>query len=38
MPKTGPLKDKLPLGYKEQVNALAADVQKTAFIPKIKNK
>lgn len=36
MPKTGPLKDKLPLGYKEHVNALGADTN--AFIPKIKNK
>ncbi len=35
-PKTGPRKDNLPLGYKDQVNAIDADVKKAAFIPKIK--
>lgn len=34
--KTGPLKDKLPLGYKEQKNALEAQLATSAFIPKIK--
>jgi len=33
-PKTGPLKDNLPKGYKEHVNALEAGAN--AFIPKIK--
>lgn len=31
-PKTGPLKDNLPLGYKERTNALGA--QTSVFIPK----
>ncbi|HSX04097.1 MAG TPA: hypothetical protein VLG76_05150 [Rhabdochlamydiaceae bacterium] len=35
-PKTGPLKDNLPAGYKKQINAVEADVKKSAFIPKIK--
>lgn len=35
-PQTGPLKDKLPLGYKEHANSLEGDVAATAFIPKIK--
>ncbi|CCB85994.1 MULTISPECIES: hypothetical protein [Parachlamydia] len=34
--KTGPLKDRLALGFKEHANALEGDVAKTAFIPKIK--
>lgn len=34
--KTGSLKDKLPLGFKEHANALEGDVAATAFIPKIK--
>jgi hypothetical protein len=34
--KTGPLKDQLPLGYKEHANSLEGDVGLTAFIPKIK--
>lgn len=35
-PKTGPLKDNLPSGYKDQINAVGADEKKSAFIPKIK--
>lgn len=34
--KTGPLKDHLPQGFKEQTNALQGDLSATAFIPKIK--
>jgi len=34
--KTGPLKDQLPMGYKEHANSLEGDVALTAFIPKIK--
>ncbi|KIA78293.1 hypothetical protein [Parachlamydia acanthamoebae] len=34
--KTGPLKDRLALGFKGHANALEGDVAKTAFIPKIK--
>lgn len=33
-PKTGPLKDNLPDGYKPHVNALEGNM--TLFIPKIK--
>ena len=33
--KTGPLKDKLPKGYKEQFNALDKKVVENKFIPKI---
>lgn len=35
-PKTGPLTDNLPKGFKEHANAIAGDVGATAFIPKIK--
>lgn len=35
-PKTGPLKDKLPLGFKNQVNALETEIKSQAFIAKIK--
>lgn len=35
-PKTGPLKDNLPLGFKEHKNALEKEMAATAFIPKIK--
>jgi hypothetical protein len=35
-PKTGSLKDKLPLGFKEQPNAIQGTLSQTAFIPKIK--
>lgn len=35
-PKTGPLKDQLPLGYKAHENALSGDDAGKAFIPKIK--
>lgn len=34
--KTGPLKENLPLGYKEQKNALEASLATHGFIPKIK--
>lgn len=34
--KTGPKKDQLPLGYKEQPNALSGEFAKNAFIPKIR--
>lgn len=34
--KTGPLKDNLPLGFKEHANALEGSVAEMAFIPKIK--
>ncbi len=34
--KTGSLKDKLPLGFKEHENAVSAGASPTAFIPKIK--
>lgn len=34
--KTGPLRDKLPKGYKPQPNALTGDVAAASFIPKIK--
>jgi hypothetical protein len=36
-PKTGPLKDKLPLGYKPLVNALeGSSLQTQIFIGKVK--
>lgn len=35
-PKTGPLKDNLPKGYREHPNAAAGELAKTHFIPKIK--
>jgi len=35
-PKTGPLKDNLPKGYKPHPNALEGDLAKVFFIPKIK--
>lgn len=35
-PKTGPLRDNLPNGYKQHDNALEGDLATTAFIPKIK--
>jgi hypothetical protein len=34
--KTGPLKDQLPLGFKEHANALEGASATAAFIPKIK--
>ncbi|MBS3904249.1 MAG: hypothetical protein KGZ39_02860 [Simkania sp.] len=34
-PKTGPLKDDLPQGYKQHSNAVNGDVAKNYFIPKI---
>lgn len=34
--KTGPLKDNLPKGFKENSNALQGDLAKSAFIPKFK--
>ena len=34
--KTGPLKDNLPLGYKEHANALDGTVAQAAFIPNIR--
>lgn len=34
--KTGPQKDNLPQGFKEQPNALHGDISAMAFIPKIK--
>jgi hypothetical protein len=35
-PKTGPLKDNLPEGYKQHANAASGTHAKTFFIPKIK--
>jgi len=35
-PKTGPLPENLPKGFKEHLNALDGDVATMAFIPKIK--
>lgn len=36
-PKTGPLKDNLPLGYKQHQNALEKkELSQIVFIPKIK--
>ena len=35
-PKTGPLKDKLELGYKPHANALTGNLAATAYIPKVK--
>lgn len=35
-PKTGPLKDKLPLGFKDHANAFDGTALHTVFIPKIK--
>ncbi len=34
--KTGPLKDNLPLGFKEHANALDGAVAQAAFIPNIR--
>lgn len=34
--KTGPLKDNLPLGFKEHANALEGTLAATAFIPNIR--
>lgn len=34
-PKTGPLKDNLPGGYKSHANAVEGDAAKHSFIPKI---
>lgn len=34
--KTGPVKDKLTLGFKEHKNALEGELAAMAFIPKIK--
>lgn len=34
--KTGPLKDKLPKGYKEHTNAYNAEAAHAVFIPKVK--
>jgi hypothetical protein len=36
MPKTGPKQDNLPLGYKEQINAVEGDLSTQFFIPKIR--
>ena len=35
-PKTGPLQDKLPLGYKTHANAVDGAPAESYFIPKIK--
>lgn len=35
-PKTGPLTDNLPKGYKEHTNAMEGDTAISIFIPKIK--
>lgn len=35
-PKTGPLKDNLPKGYKEHDNAFSGEDAKAFFIPKIR--
>ncbi|MGE5195884.1 MAG: hypothetical protein ACM3JI_00970 [Anaerolineae bacterium] len=35
-PKTGPLKDNLPRGYKNHPNAVEGSLSGSAFIPKIK--
>ncbi len=35
-PKTGPLKDNLPKGFKEHANAFSAESAQNIFIPKIK--
>lgn len=37
-PKTGPLKDNLPEGYKTHANAIEGDLAATVFIPKIKDR
>ena len=34
--KTGALKDNLPLGFKERLNALSSELAANFFIPKIK--
>ena len=34
-PKTGPLKDNLPNGYKEHLNAVEGQLSHECFIPKI---
>jgi hypothetical protein len=36
--KTGPLKDNLPLGYKEHTNAIQGNLSLQFFIPKISGK
>lgn len=35
-PKTGPLKDKLPLGYKAHANAVEGELAAAVYIPKIR--
>lgn len=35
-PKTGPLKDNLPSGFKAQINALESEIKAQAYIAKIK--
>lgn len=35
-PKTGPKKENLPGGFKEQKNTVSGDISKIAYIPKIK--
>lgn len=35
-PKTGPLKDKLPLGYREHVNGFVNEKNTSVFIGKVK--
>lgn len=35
-PKTGPLKDNLPMGFKEHTNAVEGEISQSTFIPKIK--
>jgi hypothetical protein len=34
--KTGPVKEKLPLGYKAHVNAVEGDLATKMFVPKIR--
>lgn len=36
MPKTGPLQDKLPLGFKAHANAIEGELAQKVFIPKIR--
>lgn len=36
VPKSGPKKDDLKLGYKEHANAISGAMAQLAFIPKIK--
>ena len=36
VPKTGPKKDNLPLGYKEHQNAIEGGLTSMMFVPKVK--